>query len=211
MFHCMHTATTPIISDPPVDTTTCYGGIATFTCGSDRGSDVVVILWTIDAEDINYIADTRGISVLYTNITDDYATTAITIVGLQENNDIIVGCQMIVTQPDVDTDTEVATLTVIDIPPVTDLTIEFTGSIMNTTWQTPTILPVNYHYLINISTSNDKLVTATTTDTVYTLPNITNCINTHYTVSVSVVDTGYTGLHSEVTNTTAEYTTGIKL
>ena len=58
---------------------------------------------------------------------------------------------MIVINPVLDIDTETATFTVTDIPPVTNLTIEFTGATMITTWQAPTVLPVDYHYQINIS------------------------------------------------------------
>ena len=192
-----------IITDPPVDSTTCYGGIATFTCGSDRGSDAH-ILWTIDSEDVNDINTTeRGIST-HTNITDEYAATTLTIVGLHDNHDTAIGCQMIVTSPVVvDIDTKTATFTVTDIPPVTNLTIEFTGATMITTWQAPTVLPVDYHYQINISYGS-VLITNTTVDPVYIM-DITSCSNTNYTVSVSVVDIGYTQLHSEYTTTTTEY------
>ena len=192
-----------IITDSPVDSTTCYGGIATFTRGSDRGSDVAHIQWIIDSEDVNDIYTTeRGIST-HTNITDEYAATTLTIVGLHDNHDIIVGCQMIVISPVVDTDTEAATFTVTDIPPVTNLTIEFTEATMITSWQAPTVLPVDYHYQINISYGS-VLVTNTTVDPVYIM-DITSCSNTNYTVSVSVVDIGYTQLHSEYTTSTTEY------
>ena len=190
-----------IITDPPVDSTTCYGGIATFTCGSDRGSDIANIQWTLDGgdlEDMNEIE--RGIST-HTNITDEYAATTLTIVGLHDNHDIIIGCQMITTTFDIDT--EPATFTVTDIPPVTNLTIEFTGATMITTWQAPTVLPVDYHYQINISYGS-VLITNTTVDPVYIM-DITSCSNTNYTVSVSVVDIGYTRLHSEYTTSTDVY------
>ena len=190
-----------IITNPPVDSTTCYGGIATFTCGSDRGSDIAKILWIIDGEDVNDINTIeRGIST-HTNITDEYAVTTLTIVGLHDNHDIYFGCQMITYSFDIDTET--ATFTVTDIPPVTDLTIEFTGATMITTWQAPTVLPVDYHYQINIS-YDSVLITNTTVDPVYIM-NITSCSNTNYTVSVSVVDIGYTQLHSEYTTSTTEY------
>ena len=109
---------------------------------------------------------------------------------------------MIVTSPVVDSDNEAATFTVTDIPPVTNLTIEFTGATMITTWQAPTVLPVDYHYQINISYGS-VLITNTTVDPVYIM-NITRC-STNYTVSVSVVDIGYTQLHSEYTTNTTEY------
>ena len=189
-----------IITDPPVDSTTCYGGISTFTCGSDRGSDIGKILWTIDGEDVNDKNTTeRGIST-HTNITDEYAATTLTIVGLHDNHDTI-GCQMITISFDIDT--EVATFTVTDIPPVTNLTIEYTGATMITTWQAPTVLPVDYHYQINISYVS-VLITNTTVDPVYIM-DITSCSNTNYTVSVSVVDIGYTQLHSEYTTIATEY------
>ncbi len=189
-----------IITDPPVDSTTCYGGIATFTCGSDRGTDIVNLQWTIDGEDVNDLNTTeRGIST-HTNITDEYAATTLTIVGLHDNHDIVVGCTMITTS---ENDNEGATFTVTDIPPVTNLTIEFTGATMITTWQAPTVLPVDYHYQINIS-YGIVLITNTTVDPVYTM-DITSCSNTNYTVSVSVVDIGYTQLHSEYTTSSAEY------
>ena len=154
-------------------------------------------------EDVNDINTTeRGIST-HTNITDEYAVTTLTIVGLHDNHDIVVGCQMIVTSPVIDNDIEVATFTVTDIPSVTNLTIEFTGATMITTWQAPTVLPVDYHYQINISYGS-VLITNTTVDPVYIM-NITSCSNTNYTVSVSVVDIGYTQLHSEYTTNTTEY------
>ena len=74
---------------------------------------------------------------------------------------------------------------------------------MITTWQAPTVLPVDYHYQINIS-NGSVLIINTTVDPVYTM-NITSFSNTNYTVSVSVVDIGYTHLHSEYTTSTAEY------
>ena len=188
-----------IITDPPVDSTTCYGGIAIFTCGSDRGSDIANIQWALDSQD-DLNTTERGIST-HTNITDEYAATTLTIVGLHDNHDIIVGCQMITTS--FDSDTEVATFTVTDIPPVTNLTIEFTGATMITTWQAPTVLPVDYHYQINISYGS-VLITNTTVDPVYIM-DITSCTNTNYIVSVSVVDIGYTQLHSEYTTSTTEY------
>ena len=189
-----------IITDPPVDSTTCYGGIVTFTCESDRGSDIAHIQWTIDSEDINDINTTeRGIST-HTNITDEYAATTLTIVGLHDNHDIVVGCQMIVTSPVVDSDTEPATFTVTDIPPVANLTIEAT---MITTWQAPTVLPVDYHYLINTFYGSVLVTNSTTVDPVYIM-DITSCSNTNYAISVSVVDIGYTHLHSEYTTTEYE-------
>ena len=188
-----------IITDPPVDSTTCYGGIATFTCGSDRGSDIANIQWTLDSQD-DFNTTERGVST-HTNITDEYAATTLTIVGLHDNHDIIVGCTMVSASFDIDTET--ATFTVTDIPPVTNLTIEFTGATMITTWQAPTVLPVDYHYQINISYGS-VLITNTTVDPVYIM-DITSCSNTNYTVSVSVVDIGYTQLHSEYTTSTTEY------
>ena len=68
---------------------------------------------------------------------------------------------------------------------------------MITTWQAPTVLPVDYHYQINISYGS-VLITNTTVDPVYIM-DITSCSNTNYTVSVSVVDIGYIQLHSEYT------------
>ena len=106
---------------------------------------------------------------------------------------------MIVISPVIDSDTETATFTVTDIPPVTNLTV---GATMITTWQAPTVLPVEYHYQINIS-NGSVLITNTTVDPVYIM-NITSCSNTNYTVSVSVVDIGYTQLHSEYTTSTTE-------
>ncbi len=187
-----------IITDPPVDSTTCYGGIATLTCGSDRGSDIANIQWTIDGGDVEDVNTTeRGIST-HTNITNEYAATTLTIVGLHDNHDIIIGCQMITISFDIDT--EPATFTVTDIPPVTNLTI---GATMITTWQAPTVLPVDYHYHINISYGS-VLITNTTVDPVYTM-DINSCTNTNYTVSVSIVDIGYTQLHSENTTITTVY------
>ena len=100
-------------------------------------------------------------------------------------------------------DNKGATFTVTDIPPVTNLTIEFTGATMITTWQAPTVLPVDYHYQINISYGSVP-ITNTTVDPAYSI-DITTCSNTNYTVSVSVVDIGYTQLHSEYTTSTTEY------
>ena len=157
--------------------------------------------WTIDSEDVIDLNTTeRGIST-HTNITDEYAATTLTIVGLHDNHGIIVGCIMITKSFDIDN--EPATFTVTDIPPVTNLTIEFTGASMITTWQAPTVLPVDYHYQINISYGS-VLITNTTVDPVYIM-DITSCSNTNYTVSVSVVDIGYTQLHSEYTTSTTEY------
>ena len=200
-YFCTNIVPGIIITDPPVDSTTCYGGIATFTCGSDRGSDIAHIQWTIDGDSVNYINTIERVISTHTNITDEYAVTTLTIVGLHDNHDIIVGCQMITYSFKIDT--EVATFTVTDIPPVTNLTIEFTGATTITTWQAPTVLPVDYHYQINISYGS-VLITNTTVDPVYIM-NITSCSNTNYTVSVSVVDIGYTQLHSEYTTSTAEY------
>ena len=189
-----------IITDPPVDSTTCYGGIATFTCGSDRGSDIAKILWTIDGGDVEDVNTAeRGIST-HTNITDEYAATTLTIVGLHDNHDIIVGCQVITKLFHIDT--QPATFTVTDISPVSNLIIEFTGATMITTWQAPTVLPVDYHYQINISYGS-VLITNTTVDPVYIM-DITSCSNTNYTVSVSVVDIGYTQLHSEYTSSSTK-------
>ena len=92
------------------------------------------------------------------------------------------------------TDTETATFTVTDIPPVTNLSIELTGTIMNITWDAPSVLPVDYHYLINITNGN-VTISNTTVDPVYTM-SISGCTSSNYTVSVSVVDIGYTQLHS---------------
>ena len=138
----------------------------------------------------------KGISY-QTSITDEYANTTLIILGLHDNHDIVVGCTMITTSYSIGT--KAATFTVTDIPPVTNLTIEwFTGATMIITWQVPTVLPDQYHYQINISNDSDVLITNTTVDPVYTM-DITGCSNTNYTVSVSVVDIGYTQLHSEST------------
>ena len=103
------------------------------------------------------------------------------------------------------TEIKTATFTVTNIPPVTNLTIEFAGATMITTWQAPTVLPFEYHYQINISNDSDVLITnSTTVDPVYTM-DITSCSNANYTVSVSVVDIGYTQLHSESSTDTAKY------
>ena len=192
-----------LITSPPVDSASCYGGIATFHCGSDRGSDIKIITWIIDSEDVaEYTSDDLVVRSTHTSITDDYAASNLTIVGLTSSNDgIDIGCSMV--DGSFAINTETATFTVIDIPPVTDLSIEFTGTIMNITWDAPTLLPVDYHYQINITDGNINVTgTNTSTSTVYSV-SVSSC-STNYTVSVSVVDIGYTQRHSEPVETTEQ-------
>ena len=198
----MHVLIPGLITSPPVDSASCYGGIATFHCGSDRGSDIKIIRWIIEGDDLReFTSDElvlRGLSN-HTSITDDYAASNLTVVGLPVNDGIDIGCNMV--NGSFAIDTETATFTVIDIPPVTDLSIEFTGTIMNITWDAPTLLPVDYHYQINITDGN-VTVTNTSTSTVYSV-SVSSC-STNYTVSVSVVDIGYTQRHSGPVETTEQ-------
>ena len=63
----------------------------------DQIEEVILLIYNgvSDSEDVNdKNTIERGIST-HTNITDEYAATTLTIVGLHDNHDIVVGCQMI--------------------------------------------------------------------------------------------------------------------
>ena len=172
-----------IITVPPVDTS----GITAFHCESDR-DDVQQIFWTVEGGAItDEVALTRGITVT-TNITA--ATTALNITGLLVNNDIAIGCIVII---DGGFESRGATFIVTDIPSVENVTIGFDDTIVNITWSPPSCIPVDHLYTVSI-TNDTTTVNDNTTELYYTIP-VSPC-SSNYTVTVTVTDVGFTQYQS---------------
>ena len=162
-----------VITDPPVDTTGCYGGISTFYCESNR-SDVVAIGWLIGTNIVTeQIKETHAIT-----INND---SSLSIMGLPINNNIRIGCIIAVSTPPY-VETMSATFTVIEIPSVKNLNVVINNDIMTCTWSQPSCVPVNYGYHVNIN--NESLMVTNTTTIQYP---VASCQS--YTVSVTVMDT----------------------
>ena len=176
-----------IISVPPVDTSICFGGITTFYCESDR-DDVIQIFWTVVGGSItDEVALTRGITIV-TNITA--ATSTLNITGLPVNNGVIIGCAFIV---DGGIESQPAIFTVTDIPPVENVTIGFDDTIVNITWNPPSCVPVHHLYTVSI-TNDTAIVRYNATELYYTI-SVSPC-SSNYTVTVTVIDVGFTQYQS---------------
>ena len=174
-----------IISVPPVDTTGCFGAITTFYCESDR-DDVLVIAWLINSISITeQIKQTQGITI-------NNDTNSLSIVGLPINNGIVIGCTIVTSSPPY-TETMGATFTVTDIPPVENLTIEFNNDDALIKWSPPSCVPVHHLYTVSI-TNDTATVNDNTTELYYTI-SVSPC-SSNYTVTVTVIDVGFTQYQS---------------
>ena len=186
-----------IITQPPVDTTVCYGELATFYCESNR-EDIATLQWHINGFTISQQErEMRRI----TTITNESANSTLSIAGLPVNNGVTIDC-IVVTKSFL-ADTALATLTLTNIPPVDDIFIvfsEYPEQIMTVTWSPPSCIPVNYTYIVTVIISDNTTVTDNTTDTQYTM-EISQC-SANYTVSVIVKDIGYTDYQSNGVNVT---------
>ena len=180
--------TLAIITVPPVDTSICFGGIATFYCESDR-TDIANVQWVVEGEAItNEVALTRGITIA-TNITTANSTLHIT--GLPVNNGVVIGCTFVTDGFELDTLS--ATFTVTDIPPVENVTIGFDDTIVNITWSPQSCIPVHHLYTVSI-TNDTTTVNDNTTELYYTI-SVSPC-SSNYTVTVTVIDVGFTQYQS---------------
>ena len=175
-----------IITVPPVDTSICFGGIATFYCESNR-TDIANIQWTLKGK---VITDEEALTWGITNITNvTAATSTLNITGLPVNNGVAIGCAFI----DGGSESQAATFTVTDIPPVENVTIGFDDTIMNFTWSPPSCVPVHHLYTVSI-TNDTTTVNDNTTELYYTIP-VSPC-SSNYTVTVTVIDVGFTQYQS---------------
>ena len=173
-----------IISVPPVDTTGCFGGITTFHCESNR-SDVLAIAWLINSISITeQVKQTREITINNDN--------SLSIIGLPDNNDILIGCTVVTSLPPY-AETMGATFTVTDIPPVENMTIEFNNDDALITWSPPSCIPVDHLYTVSI-TNDTTTVNDNTTELYYTIP-VSPC-SSNYTVTVTVIDVEFTQYQS---------------
>ena len=176
-----------IITVPPVDTSICFGGITTFYCESDR-TDIANIQWVIEGEAItNEVALTRGITIASNIIT---ATSTLNITGLPINNGVI-GCTFVTEGFELDTLSAIFTVT--NIPPVENVTIGFDDTIVNITWSPPSCVPVDHLCIVSI-TNDTTTVNDNTTELYYTI-SVSPC-SSNYTVTVTVIDVGFTQYQS---------------
>ncbi len=172
-----------IITVPPVDTTGCYNGISQFYCESDR-NDTLTIDWLINSNSITeQDKETHGITI---------NNNSLSILGLPINNDITIGCTIAVNTPPY-SETKSATFTVIEIPSVNNVTVVFNDTIMSITWSPPSCVPVNHSYIVTI-TNDSTTVTNTTTELYYTI--LVSPCSSNYTVSITVIDVGFTQYQS---------------
>ena len=176
-----------IITVPPVDTTGCYNGISQFYCESDR-NDTLTIDWLINSNSITeQDKETHGITINNDN--------SLSIIGLPINNDITIGCTIVVSTPSLQFETKGATFTVTEIPSVNNVDIEFNDTLMFITWSPPSCVPVNHSYIVTI-TNDSTTVTNTTTELYYTIP-VSPC-SSNYTVNITVIDVGFTPQHQSI-------------
>ena len=141
---------------------------------------------------------TRGITIA-TNITA--ATTTLNITGLPVNNGVAIGCAFIT---DGGFESQAANFTVTDISPVDNVTIGFDDTIMNITWSPPSCIPVHHLYTVSI-TNDTTTVNDNTTELYYTI-SVSPC-SSNYTVTVTVIDVGFTQYQSIPTSRYKEKTT----
>ena len=181
--------TLAIITVPPVDTSICKGAITTFYCESNR-TDIANIQWIVESETITdeEASVTRGITIA-TNLTA--ATSTLNITGLPVNNGVVVGCTFVTDGFELDTVSAIFTVTA--IPPVENVTISFDDTIVNITWSPPSCIPVHHLYTISI-TNDTTTVNDNTTELYYTIP-VSPC-SSNYTVTVTVIDVGFTQYQS---------------
>ncbi len=132
--------------------------------------------------------ETRGITIG----NDD----SLSIMGLPINNDIRIGCTIVVSTPPF-TESTSGIFTVTDPFPISNLTIivEFKNDIMTCTWLQPSCVPVNHVYHVDIN--NESLIVTNTTTIQYT---VSFCQS--YTVSVTVMDTTQPQYQSETVTRT---------
>ena len=138
---------------------------------------------------------TRGITIT-SNITA--ATTTLNITGLPVNNGAI-GCTFIIDGGS--SESLSANFTVTDIPPVENVTIGFDDTIMNITWSPPSCIPVHHLYTVSI-TNDTTTVNDNTTELYYTI-SVSPC-SSNYTVTVTVIDVGFTQYQSIPTSESEE-------
>ena len=183
-----------IITVPPVPTIGCYGGSSTFYCESNR-DDIINIFWSVNGGSLtDETASTRGITVA-SIITITAATTTLTITGLPVNNGVDIGCNFVTDE--FDFDAQAATFTVTDIPPVENVTIGFDDTLVNITWSPPSCIPVDHLYTVSI-TNDTATVNDNTTELYYTI-SVSPC-SSNYTVTVTVIDVGFTQYQSMPTS-----------
>ena len=127
-----------------------------------------------------------------TNITNvTAATSTLNITGLPVNNGVVIGC--IFVTDGFELDSLSAILTVTDIPPVENVTIGFDDTIMNITWNPPSCVPVHHLYTVSI-TNDTAIVRYNATELYYTI-SVSPC-SSNYTVTVTVIDVGFTQYQS---------------
>ena len=180
----------------------CYGGVTTLYCSSDS-SDIGAITWSIVQDGIilsTIELEAIGIHIDNNIITEDNATATITIPGSDDTHGLIIACNAITTSFELLHNS--TTFIVTDIPPVTDLDVQFNSATLIATWTAPSCLPVHYQYSVTVYSNDTMTNSINTTNTQYTMPSVSSCVN--YTISVTVMDTGTEGHTSNTSNVTVE-------
>ena len=148
--------------------------------------------WTIEGTSINnYTKQERGIEITTTMIGDSIVSE-LHIIAKPINNNIVLGCNIVSFDPILITATKAATFQVLGISPVTNLHLNISKNLLNTsiiTWDPSSFSSDNdYHYNIIIEVNNEYiLVNETTQDLEYI--EIEPC--DLYNISVSAVSVSY--------------------
>ena len=172
----------------PVDTQGLLSTVSIFHC-EGHGD---LLDWTIEGNSINNDSkQKRGIEITITKIGDSFLSE-LRIIAKPINNNIVLGCNIVSFDPFI-TATKGATFQVLGISPVTNLQLNISENLLNTsiiTWDPPSFSSDNdYHYNIIIEVNNEYiLVNETTQDLEYILE--TEPCNM-YNISVSAVSVSY--------------------
>ena len=177
-----------IISVPPANTQGLLNTVSIFYC-EGHGD---LLEWEVKGTSItNETKQERGIEINTTKIGDSIVSE-LRIIAKPINNDILIGCSIVSLDPVIHV-TKGATFQVLGISPVTNLQLNISENVLNTsiiTWDPPSFSSDNdYHYNIIIEVNNEYiLVNETTQDLEYIL-EMEPC--NMYNISVSAVSVSY--------------------
>ena len=181
-------STSDIVTVPLVDTQGLISTVSIFYC-EGHGD---LLDWTIEGTSINNdTKQERGIQI-NTAMIGDSIVSELRVIAKPINNNIAIACTVVSLNP-FDVVTEAATFQVLGISPVTNLQLNISENLLNTsiiTWDPPSFSSDNdYHYIIIIEVNNEYILVDETTQDLKYILEIEPC--NIYNISVSTVSISY--------------------
>ena len=177
-----------IITIPPVDTQGLLNTVSIFYC-EGHGD---LLDWIIETESINNDSkQERGIEIT-TTIMGNSISSELRIMAKPINNNIGIGCTIVFLKPFAIA-TEGATFQVLGISPVTNLHLNISENVLNTsiiTWDPPSFSSDNdYHYNIIIEVDNKYILVDEATQDLEYILEMEPC--NMYNINISTVSVSY--------------------